>query len=94
MTPTEKLIKKLNAYLANHGMQVSYIEYVTGHWKHADVLRWEGMVRVTNIPNANNIWTIGSWDTIKNCLRGFEVKFDRRKSEVDILVSATEGKPQ
>ena len=93
MTPTDRLIEKLNGLLANHGMEVDYIEYVKGYWKQADVMRWEGQVKIAHINNATPMWFIGSWDTIRDCLKyPLAIEFRPHRAEADIIVSAMETK--
>jgi len=45
MTPTQKLIVKLNKHLAQHNMEVIWLDYPVGSHKHIDTYRWDGMVR-------------------------------------------------
>lgn len=46
----------------------------SGYWKQADVMRWEGRVRiVTKHERAFDHVGIGSWDSMTACLKGFVI---------------------
>lgn len=92
MTPTQRLVEKLNEALRPHGMAVwnDTINFVKGAQRHMDLCRWSGMVTFAEGDGDLPVWSIASWDTITDCLRGFKIEFrPRPKAEAEIMVHAT-----
>lgn len=64
MTPTERLIERLEAI----GMTVERVIPARGYWTHMaqDVMRWQAYVKV---PGVHGTVELGSWNTITECAR-------------------------
>jgi hypothetical protein len=87
VTPSERLIKKLDRALQPHGLYVvGNLSWPRGGAKQEDCCRWTGAVARRG--SATPIKSIASWNTITACLRGFTLEMLDRKSEAHIMVSA------
>ena len=91
MTPTERLVARLDAALAPHGMRIkdAHIIGPRGGQRRTDCLRWQGITTFRDGNTALPLWSIGSWNTVTACLRGFKIEFHPRpRAQARIMVHA------
>lgn len=88
MTKSARLIRKLNTALWAHGLYIKgELHWPRGGARQEDCCRWVGAVAQID-GTGIAILSIASWNTISQCLRGFTIEFEARKSEAHIMVHA------